>query len=134
MPSKLLPLALVVLFACSSDSLGPKTDLVLNAPPDFSARVYQVEFEGGNGPDGPYSQYDVWVVIPPATTANAGVVVPIRGPVFVRTRDGIFSSDGSHIRTGDKVDVWHDAGAAYGAVQGPPGAPTYTSTQVVIDR
>ncbi|HJP59704.1 MAG TPA: carboxypeptidase-like regulatory domain-containing protein, partial [Gemmatimonadaceae bacterium] len=114
--------------------LGPKANLVLTRPPDFSARVYSVEFEGGNGPGGHYSQENVWVMIPPGTTANAGVVVPTSSPVFVRTRDGTFSSGASHIRMGDAIDVWHDWTVAHGAVQGPPGAPTYTTTQVVINR
>ena len=134
MPSKLCALSLVLLCACSGDSLGPKADLVLTTLPDFSARVSYVAFEGGNGPDGAYSQHNVWVIVPPATDANAGVVVPTRSPVFVRTRDGIFSSDGNQIRIGDRVEVWHDVTRAYGVVEGPPGAPTYTSTQVVIDR
>lgn len=133
MISKLCALTLIVFCACSSDSLGPKADLVLTTPPDFSARVYSVEFEGGNGPGGSYSQQNVWVIIPPATAANAGVVVPTRSPVFVRTRDGIFSSEARQIRAGDKVEVWHDRTVAFGAVEGP-GAPTYASTQVVIDR
>jgi len=133
--SKLRALTLVVLCACSSDSLGPKTNLVLATPPDFSARVYFVEFESGNGPGfGAWSQHNVWVIIPPASAANAGVIVSTRSPVFLRTRDGIFVSDGNQIRPGDTVDVWRQMPVAYGALQGPPGAPTYTSTQFVIDR
>ena len=134
MPSRVSALALVLLCACSGDSAGPRADLVLTTPPDFSARVSYVEFEGGNGPDGAYSQQNVWVVVPPATVANAGVVVPTSSPVFIRTGDGILSSDANQIRIGDRVEVWHDITAAYGVVEGPAGAPTYRSTQVVIDR
>lgn len=135
MHAKILSVALLVLSACSSDSLGPKANLVVTTAPDFSARVYSVQYEAGNGPGaGPYSQHNVWVVIAPATAANAGVVVPTASPVFVRTRDGIFLSDGNQIKAGDNVEIWHDRTTAFGAVEGPPGSPTYTSTQVVIDR
>jgi len=135
MPLKLSTFALVLVCACSSDSLGPKANLVLTTTPDFSARVYSTQFESGNGPGyGPYSQHDVWVIIPPANNANAGVVVPTNSPVFVRLNGQLFLSDGSRIRAGDELEVRHDQTEAFGAVQGPPGAPTYTSTQIVIDR
>lgn len=127
---------LVGLVACSSSStLGPRATLVLSTPPNFTARVAKVEFESANGPAGPYSQHNVWLVIPPSTVANAGLVVANATPVFVRTRDGIFSSSASGIKVGDRVEVWHDIQVAYGAVQGPPGAPTYVNLkQIVIDR
>jgi hypothetical protein len=135
MLSKLLgALALLLLCACTSESLGPKASLLLTTQPAFSASVYSAKSEAGISPEGPYSQTDVWLIIPPAAGPNAGVIVPTRSAVFLRTADGIFSSDGDHIRTGDKVEVWHDASVAYGAVQGPPGAPTYRGTQIVIDR
>ena len=124
------------LVACSSSgTLGPPANLVLSTPPDFTATVVKVEFESGNGPGGPYSQHNVWLIIPPSTVANAGLVVAKEAPVFVRTRDGIFSSSSSGIKVGDRVEVWHDFQVGYGAVEGPPGAPTYMDLkQIVIDR
>lgn len=128
-------ISLVALAACSSSSaLGPPATLVLSTPPDFSAHVSKVEYEGANGPAGPYSQYNAWVIIPPATGANAGVVIPTKMPVFARHNGQIYSSSASSIKVGDLIEVWHDITVAYGAAQGPPGAPTYTSTQVVIDQ
>ncbi len=124
------------LVACGTDSaLGPPATLVLSTPPDFSATVTKVEFESATGPEGPYSQHNVWLRIPPSTQANAGLVVANGTPVFVRTSDGVFSSNASGIKVGDRVEVWHDIQVAYGAVQGPPGAPTYVNLkQIVIDR
>lgn len=104
-------------------------------PPDFSATVSKAEFEGGNGPAGPYEQYDIWVVIPPATTANAGVVLGKSVPVFVMRGGGIAAADAGQIRVGDQIQVWRDPiRVGYGAVQAPPNAPVYTGTQVVIVR
>jgi hypothetical protein len=136
MPCLLSSTWFIGLVACSSGStLGPPATLVLSTPPDFTATVAKVEFESAKGPAGPYSQHNVWLVIPPGTAANAGLVVSKATPVFVRTRDGIFSSNASGMRVGDGVEVWHDIQVAYGAVQGPPGAPTYTNLkQIVIDR
>lgn len=128
-------ISLVTLSACSgSSALGPPATLVISTPPDFSATISKVDYESANGPAGPYSQYDVWVIIPPAARANAGVVVPTTHPVFVRHNEQIYSSSASSIKVGDRVEVWHNVSVVYGAVQGPPGAPTYESTQVVIDR
>ena len=97
--------------------------------------VAKVEFESANGPAGPYSQHNVWVVIAPSAAANAGVVVPNSARVFIRSKEGRLTSAGpADIKVGASIEVWHDSMVGYGAVQGPPGAPTYTGTQVVISR
>ena len=134
-PCLLLSAWFIGLAACSSSTLGPPATLLLSTSPDFTATVAKVEFESANGPAGPYSQHNVWLVIPPGTAPNAGLVVGKRTPVFVRTGAGVFLSNPSGIKVGDRVEVWHDIQVAYGAVQGPPGAPTYTNLkQIVIDR
>jgi hypothetical protein len=78
---------------------------------------------------------NVWVVIPPATTANAGIVVGDNVPVFIRlgTRP-LATANSRAITVGDQVQVWYAGGAGYGAVQAPPGAPAYSAAQVVIVR
>jgi hypothetical protein len=134
-------LAQAILFA-STVSLGacstgtePDATLALSTPPNFSATVLNVRFEGGNGPGGPYSQYDVWVAIPPASTANAGVVVATSDPVFARGREGrLTAAHASDIEVGSTIEVWHLRGPGYGAVQGPPGGPTFGGDQIVIVR
>ena len=69
------------------------------------------------------------------SAANAGVVLPLSAPVFLRSNGGLATTDASKIRVGDQIQVWRDPiRVAYGAVQGPPGAPTYTGTQIVIVR
>ena len=128
-------LSIAILVACSTDAvLGPPADLVLSTPFDFSARVSQIDFEGGNSPNGPYSQYDAWVIVPPGASANAGVVIPTNAPVFVRHNGQIFSSRVTNVKAGDLVEVWHDKTVGYGAAQAPPGAPVYAATQIVIDQ
>jgi hypothetical protein len=108
---------------------------VLTTAPNFSGLVSKSALESGNGPAGYYSQYDVWVIVPPASDANAGVVVPMSAPVFVRRDAGLETASAGEIRVGDRIQVWHDAvPVAYGAVQGPPGAPTYIGTQIVLVR
>ena len=114
---------------------GPPATPALTTAADLSGRVTRVTYEGGDGPAGPYSQYDVWVAVRGSAVANAGVVVPAKGPVYVRGGGGItYAATPGDLRAGDAVEVWHDRTAAYGAVQGPPGAPTYIATQVVITR
>ncbi|HEY2065554.1 MAG TPA: hypothetical protein VGG84_06315 [Gemmatimonadaceae bacterium] len=121
--------------ACRGTPLGPEESLTLTTAPDISASVAKAEYEGGNGPNGPYAQFDVWLVVPPGAAPNAGVVLPTKAPVFVRWNGRTYSASGNDIRPGDHVDVWTVAHeVAYGVVQGPPGAPTYTATQLVIDR
>jgi hypothetical protein len=108
---------------------------MLATAPDFSGSVAKAELESGNGPAGYYAQHDIWVVIPPATNANAGVVVPTSAPVFLRHRGGLVAVAASEIRVGDRIQVWRDPiQVGYGAVQAPPGAPVYRGTQIVIDR
>jgi hypothetical protein len=101
----------------------------------FTATVAKAEPESANGPAGAYSQYDVWVVIPPGSKANAGVVVPASAPVFVRHAGVLAASSASAIRVGDAVEVSRDPiQVGYGAVQAPPGAPVFLATQVIVDR
>jgi hypothetical protein len=109
--------------------------LLFATAPDLSGTVSKAEFEGGNGPAGPYSQYDIWLIVPPASSANAGVVVGTSTPVFVRGNNGLVAVSAADIRVGDQIQVWRDPiFVGYGAVQGPPGAPTYQGTQIVIIR
>lgn len=136
------PLAQAVLFvstvslaACSTGT-EPEAALTLATPPNFAATVVKVEFESANGPGfGLYSQYNVWVAIPPASTATAGVVVATSAPVFLRSNSGrITSADAGDINVGSTIEVWHLGGAGYGALQAPPGAPVYDGDQIVIMR
>lgn len=131
---RLACVCVVSLAACSS-MLGPPATLALATPPDFSATVVRVEVESGIGPEGAFSQHDVWLVIPPGTVANAGLILGKSTPVFTQIRGGIFSSSVSAIQAGDRGEVWHAFRVGYGAAEGPPGAPTYLNVeQVVIDR
>lgn len=124
----------VSLAACSS-MLGPPATLVVSTPPDFTAIVTRAYVESGNGPEGFYSQRDVWLAIPPSTVANAGLIVGKSTPTFVRTGGAVFSSSASAIKAGDRIEVWHDYQVGYGAAESPPGAPLYLNIkQVVIDQ
>lgn len=121
--------------SCNDTALGPETRLTIDTPPDISATVAQANFESGNGPGGPFAQFDVWLVVPPGVAPNAGVVLPVTAPVFIRQNGRTYAANGRDIATGDRVDVWTVAHfVAYGSVQGPPGAPTYTGAQLVIYR
>ena len=129
-----LPLLLVAGAACSAVT-APAATLALSTAPDLAGTVTRVTAESGTSPEGAYSQYDLWVTVPPATAASAGVVLPLTTPVFVRSRGGaITAAHLGDLHAGDAIEVWHDRGVAYGAVQGPPGAPTYTGTQIVIEQ
>jgi hypothetical protein len=82
------------------------------------------------------AQYELWVAIPPSTTANAGVLVGTSTPVFIRSSNGTLTpAGGCAITMGDALDVWHDGEAVFGDIlQAPPGDTAYFSTQVVIRR
>jgi hypothetical protein len=130
----LIALCLSAATGCSGSTDAPAT-LVLTTEPDFSAGVDRVLYESATGPAGPYSQYDIWVIVPPGTSANAGVVLSTSAPVFLLTDGTLFTALGSEIRVGDQIQVWRDPTfVAYGSAQGPPGSPTYTGTQIVIVR
>jgi hypothetical protein len=63
------------------------------------------------------------------------VVLPTSAPVFLQRGAGFLTASGDQIRVGDHIQVWRDPiRVAYGAVQGPPGAPTYRGLQIVIVR
>ena len=130
----MVALSLIAAMSCSGSTDAPLT-LVLNTEPDFSGSVERVLYESATGPAGPYTQYDIWVIIPPATSANAGVVLPTSVPVFLQTGGTLFTAIGSEIRVGDQIQVWRDpTHIAYGSAQAPPGSPSYTGTQIVIVR
>lgn len=105
----------------------------MSTPPSFSASVAQVTFEGGNGPAGPYAQYNVWVIVPPNTTANAGVIVPLATQVFaMNAAGGVDRSSACALRSGMQVQVWHDFRWVFGSAEAPPGDTAYVGQQVVI--
>lgn len=132
----LIAVSVLTAAACGGATSPSTATLVLQTDPDLSGNVMKVEYESGNGPGfGPYSQWDIWVLIPPASSANAGVVLPVAAPVFLRRNGGLTSATASQIRVGDRLQIWRDpVFVGYGAVQGPPGAPTYQGTQIVIVR
>jgi hypothetical protein len=105
----------------------------MSTPPSFSASVAQVTFEGGNGPAGPYAQYNVWVIVPPNTTPNAGVILPLTTPVFaMNAAGGVDRSSACALRPGMQVQVWHDFRWVFGSAEAPPGDTAYVGQQVVI--
>jgi len=113
--------------------MGPRATLALTRAPDFTGIVVKVTAESGAGPAGRFSQRDVWLAVTGASKTTAGVVVPLTTPVFIRGSDGaVHAARVTDIGEWQSIQVWHDASVAYGAVQGPPGAPTYTAVQVVI--
>lgn len=130
-------LALVVALsavACDSPT-GPGVALVLSAAPDFVAVVTKNSYQSGLSPAGrSYSQYDLWVALPPSDTADAGVVIGDSTPVFFENRFGLARGSAASIRAGDLVSVWHDSHVVYGSVQAPPGSPGYIGTQILVRR
>jgi hypothetical protein len=123
-----------VVIACAG-ATGPGAALVLSTPPNASATVASVTREAGNGPEGPYAQMNVWVVIPPATAANAGIVVGDHVPVFIRIgTQPLVTADSRAITAGDQIQIWYESGPAYGVTQAPANAPAYMAAQVVIGR
>jgi hypothetical protein len=121
-----------LLLGCSSatEPVSPR----FSTAPAFSATVTMAERESGLGPAGAYNQINVWLAIPPGTDPNAGIIVLDATPVYVTTGASFYASSASAIKSGDRVQVWHDDEVAYGAVQSPPGSPAYRAVQVVIVR
>ena len=117
--------------SCSQTTANPAT-----VAPKFAAVVSKVIFQSGPTPAGySISQYDLWVIGPPSTTANAGVLVGEATPVFIRTSNGALTpAGGCAIAMGDALDVWHDGTLVVGSAQAPPGDTAFFATQVVIHR
>lgn len=129
----LLPLAFTALIACQ-DGTAPEVTLVVPGPPNLAAAVFQFTHEDFISPIGHISQYALWIGLPSGTRPDAGLVVGATTPVFIRMDGRLSRTTGAAIMAGDLIEVWRDASVAYGAVQAPPGAPCYRSTQVVIER
>lgn len=107
----------------------------LAGPPTFAATVTQITHEQGTSPAGPLDQYDLWLAIPPSATANVGVVVSKTVPVFLRRGTGpLMPSTITAVQVGDHVAAWVSAGADYGSVEAPPGAPAHFGQQLEIQR
>ena len=131
---QLAAIAMIAVVGCRS-STEPVATLSLTTTADFTATVTKNVFVSGNGPAGYYEQNEVWVMVPPGVSANAGVVVAKRAPIYIRhSLDDITTATASSIRVGDVLEIWHDFTVGYGSVQAPVGSPVYTATQVVIDR
>lgn len=128
----ILTLAVPLLLAGCLDATSATVTLPIQTAPDFTARVVIATHEQMVSPEGPVSQYDLFVAIPPSDTANAGVVIPESMPVFEAVSGQYVSTTAATIRVGQTIQVWHDFRVAYGAVQAPPGAPVYVPTQVVV--
>ncbi len=135
-------LAGLILAGCNQRTLtgtGPDCSasltLLRTSAPDFAARLESVFVESGNTPAGPHYQRNLWLTIAPATSANAGVIVGRATPVFLQSGSGapepVTACD---LTAGDSLVIWHDESVAYGSVEGPPGAPSYFATQVLIIR
>lgn len=126
-------LLVVPLLAACARSTAPG-GLAIEGDPDLVASVARVEYSAGNTPAGYVAQYNVWLVVPPGSAPNAGVVLPMRTPVFVRQGGEDFPATLQDIHLLDPIELWHDRTVGYGAVECPPNAPCYTGTQVVILR
>jgi hypothetical protein len=130
--NRLLAAALLALGACrGATDAGPA--VVTLAPTTFTALVAKAYLEEGNGPNGFYSQHNLWVIISPGTSPNAGVLVS-RNTSVVLSHDGQRTpATAADIRAGDRVEVVRDpVSVGYGAVQSPPGTPLYDAVEVVI--
>ena len=107
---------------------------VLPQPADFTAVVFQSNYESGPTPAGYVSQYAIWIGSPGTTSADGGVIVGAQTPVFVESGGQLTQTTTAAIAVGDTIQVWRSFSVVYGAVQAPPGKPCYYGTQVVILR
>lgn len=149
MRSSLVIIPLVAVVSLSGSACSDGTGVTLDRPSKcvatyspyhpsiaaFSARTTKFDVESGAGPNGYYYQYNLWLTIAPATEANAGVVVGLGVPVYLRTGGAAVEPYSVCLmRVGDSVEVWHDSTVGYGSAEAPPGAPVYFATQVLILR
>ena len=125
--------ALLIPVAACYDSATDPTDAPITTPHDFVAVVTQITYEDGFVPAGfKLDQYDFFVTIPPATQANAGIVLGPHTLVF-RPRGRSFTPvSRSRVAVGDTLKVWLGSGPAYGSVQAPEGAPAYGVNQIIL--
>ena len=131
----LLPFALALGAAGCHDSTAPVTTLAIPTAPDFVAVVASSTHYEFVAPSGYWvSQYEPWVAIGPSQSANAGVVVAAARPVFLGTSGVLERVTPAEIAPGDTIQVWREAAVVYGAIQAPPGSPSYGATQIVIVR
>ena len=117
--------------AATSSSSGTPP---LTSVPDFAAVVTQVSHNVGIAPGGHLDQYELFVAVPPATQANAGLILGRSSSVYRQTAAGTYVTQPSAVVVGQTLDVWLASGPAYGSVEAPPGSPAYFVKQVVIRR
>jgi len=136
--SSVLPLCTaLVQTACGyTQTTAPPVPVPAPTAPNFVARVVSACRATGIGPTvGLHSQVDLIVAIPPATVANAGVIVDVRARLYIRqgTWPPLMATADSFV-TGDELEVWHDGMPALESAQAPPGTSAYHATKVVIRR
>lgn len=115
-------------------SCGVSTATFSSTAPNFVAKVSRVLVESGSTPEGNHSQVDVWLMVLPASSLNAGMILTASTPVFERATSGTITPTTACPRFGDTVEVWHDFRWSLGAVEAPPGDTLYFPTQIVIHR
>jgi len=139
---RVFPLIAAISAACNN-SAGPGPGDCSPAPgtfsptaPDFVATVSQITYESGHSPAGfDLAQYAVWLIVPPNTSPNAGVILGRSTPVFERPlTDGVRPTAACTIHVGDMLEVWHDWRWALGAAEAPPGDTLYVPTQILVRR
>ncbi|MEO8029199.1 MAG: hypothetical protein ABI765_00045 [Gemmatimonadota bacterium] len=109
--------------------------LLRSSVPDLTGQLESVFVDSGNTPAGPRHQHNLWLTMAPATAPNAGVVVGRATPVFLQRGSGApVPVTACDLAAGDSLVIWHDGSVAYGSVEGPPGAPGYFATQVLVIR
>jgi hypothetical protein len=112
----------------------PGPELVTPAP-NFVAHVVAATRQSAIGPYGPYSQINLVVAIAPGTVGNAGVIVPVPTPVWIRHGPQMLTvAAADSIEVGDAIEVWQLRGPAFGSGHSPPGTPMYVANQIVIQR
>lgn len=126
--------AILVLAACYNSATDP-SEMQLTTPPDLIGVVQQITHDTSFAPAGfQLDQYEIFIAIPPATAANAGVILGPHTTAF-RSHQGLTRAvDRAAIAVGDTLRIWVDGAPAFGSVQAPPGAPAYIAAQVVLQH
>jgi len=122
---------------CNSIPLAPgcgdasSSAQALTSPPNFSGRVTKDTLVSGFSPEGYFSEYVVWVLIPPDSMVSA--TFAISAPAFIRTWSGsLVGTCPGAARLGDAVEVWDDGSYGIGGDPAVWASPNYFGTQIVI--
>jgi hypothetical protein len=109
--------------------------LPIATPPDLEATVYYTQHNTGINPGGGQEDdWEMYAVVPPATTGSIDLTANQQSTTYVALGGGAYDSIcRCDLRPGDHIQVWLVRGSmGYGTDAPPLGSLAFWTTQIVV--